>query len=331
MSIKPSLVGIIGAGNVGAAIANALVLLSKSVTVVLFDRNLSKTEGQAWDINDAIPLLEEMDVIPSNRYEDLADSDIIIVTVSATQTSAQSRLDLLGANAAILRPIVRKLDRVAPDAIIILVSNPVDILTRIAIKTSTRSEHLIFGSGTVLDTARLQYQLGKRLNVDKNDVRVQVIGEHGDSEFPVWSNAAIGMIPLTEFPLPKGTSLEQIQIELANVTRDRGNAIMQRKGYTSYGIATSVAQLVDAIVRDEKRMFTVSVKAAPPYGVGNEVVLGLPSIIGKHGIESRLVLPRNAVEQHLLEVSAAKLNHAYKLLFEPQRREKTFNTQLIAS
>ncbi|MEI2580391.1 malate dehydrogenase [Scytonema sp. PRP1] len=331
MSIKPSKVGIVGAGNVGAAIANALVLLSKSVTVVLFDRNLSKAEGQAWDINDAIPLLEEMDVIPSNRYEDLADSDIIVVTVGATPTPRQSRLDVLGANAAILRPIVRELDRVAPDAIVILVSNPVDILTRIAIKTSTRSEHLIFGSGTVLDTARLQYQLGKRLNVDKNDVHVQVIGEHGDSEFPVWSNAAIGMIPLTEFPLPKGTSLEQIQIELADVTRDRGKAIMQRKGHTSYGIATSVAQLVDAILRDEKRMFTVSVKASPSYGVGDEVVLGLPCIISKHGIESRLVLPRNAVEQHLLEVSAAKLNHAYKLLSEAQRQEKTFNTQLIAS
>jgi L-lactate dehydrogenase len=330
MSIKPSLVGIVGAGSVGAAVANALVLLSKSVTVVLFDRNLSKAEGQAWDINDAIPLLEEMDVIPSNRYEDLADADIIVVTVGATQTPRQSRLDLLGANAAILRPIVQELDRVAPDAIVILVSNPVDILTRIAIETSTRSENLIFGSGTVLDTARLQYQLGKRLKVDKYDVHVPVIGEHGDSEFPVWSNAAIGMIPLTEFPLPKGTSLEQIQIELADVTRDRGNAIMQRKGHTSYGIATSVAQVVDAIVRDEKRMFTVSVKAAPIYGVGDEVVLGLPCIIGKHGIESRLVLPRNAVEQHLLEVSAAKLNHAYQLLSEPQRQEPTFQSQLIA-
>jgi L-lactate dehydrogenase len=330
MSIKPSKIGIVGAGNVGAAVANALVLLSKSVTVVLFDRNLSKAEGQAWDINDAIPLLEEMDVIPSNRYEDLVDSDILVVTVGATPTPGQSRLDLLGANAAILRPIVRELDRVVPDAIVILVSNPVDVLTRIAIEMSTRAEHLIFGSGTVLDTARLQYQLGKRLNVDKYDVHVPVIGEHGDSEFPVWSNAAIGLIPLTKFPLPKGTSLEQIQIELADITRDRGKAIMQRKGHTSYGIATSVAQLVDAILRDEKRMFTVSVKADPAYGVRDEVVLGLPCIIGKHGIESCLVLPRNAVEQHLLEVSAAKLNHAYQLLSESEQQEPTFKPQLIA-
>jgi L-lactate dehydrogenase len=329
MSIKPSKVGIVGAGNVGAAIANALVLLSKSTTVVLFDRNLSKAEGQAWDINDAIPLLEEMDVIPSNCYEDLSDSDIIVVTVGINPAPGQSRLDLLGANAAMLRPIVQELDRVAPDAIVILVSNPVDVLTRIAIEISTRAEHLIFGSGTVLDTARLQYQLGKRLNVDKYDVHVPVIGEHGDSEFPIWSNAAIGMIPLTEFPLPKGTSLEQLQIELADATRGRGKAIVQRKGHTSYGIATSVAQVIDAILRNEKRMFTVSVKADPSYGVGDQVVLGLPCIIDKQGIEYRLVFPRNAVEQHLLEVSAAKLNQAYQLLLDSQQ-EPTFKPQLLA-
>jgi L-lactate dehydrogenase len=330
MSIKPPKVGIVGAGNVGAAIANALVLLSKAVTVVLFDRNLSRAEGQAWDINDTIPLLEEMDIVPSNHYEDLADSDVIVVTVGANPTVGQTRLDLLGANAAIVRPIVQELDHVAPEAIVILVSNPVDVLTRLAIETSTRPERLIFGSGTVLDTAPLQYQLGKRLNVDKYDVHVPVIGEHGDSEFPVWSNAVIGMIPLTEFPLPRGTSLEQVQIELAGITRDRGNAIMQRKGHTSYGIATSVAQVVDAILRNEKRMFTISVKADPAYGVGDEVVLGLPCIIGKHGIECRLVVPRNAVEQHLLEVSAAKLNHAYHLLSDSQRQGQTFKSHLVA-
>lgn len=321
MSIKLSRVGIVGAGNVGAAITNALILLSKSMTVVLFDRNLSKAEGQAWDINDAIPLLKEMDVVPSNRYEDLAVSDILVVTVGTAQPFAESRLDLLNANALILCSVMQELDRVAPHAIVLIVSNPVDVLTRIASATSTRSQHLIFGSGTVLDTDRLQYQLGKRLEVDKHDVHVPVIGEHGDSEFPVWSNAAIGMIPLIEFPLPEGASLAEIQTELTEVTRHRGNAIIQRKGHISFGIATSVAQIVDAILRDEKRMFTVSVKADPAYGVGNEVVLGLPSILGKHGIESRLVLPRSAVEQQQLESSATKLNQAYQSFKAHQRSQ----------
>ncbi len=315
MSIKPSKVGIVGAGNVGAAIANALVLLGKSTSIVLFDRNLSKAEGQAWDISDAIPLLAEMDVMPSNRYEDLADADIIVVTVGVSYRPGQSRLDPLNANAAILCSLVQELDRIAPQAIVIMVSNPVDVLTRIAMETSTRSQHLIFGSGTVLDTARLQYQLGKVLNVNKDDVHVPVIGEHGDSQFPIWSTATIGMIPLTQFPLPKDISLEQIQAELGEATRDRGSDILKRKGHTSYGVATVVTQLIDAILRDEKRMFTVSTKADPTYGLGSEVVLGLPCIIGKHGIESRLVLPGNEVEQTQLKASAKKLQDVYQSAF----------------
>ncbi len=322
MSIKLPKVGIVGAGNVGAAIANALVLLGKSVKTVLFDRNLFKAEGQAWDISDAIPLLAEMDVMPSNRYDDLADADIIVVTIGAPQHPGQKRLDLLAANAAILCPLMQELDDVAPDAIVIIVSNPVDVLTRIAITASTRSPHLIFGSGTVLDTARLQYQLGKLLNVDKYDVHVPVIGEHGDSEFPMWSTAAIGMIPLIEFPLPKGIFLEQIQADLTQVTRNRGNAILNRKGYTSYGVATVVAQLVDAILRDEKRMFTVSTPADRGYGVGTEIVLGLPCIIGKYGVESRLVLSRTEQEQRQLEASAAKLNQAYQTLLNHQQPQQ---------
>ncbi len=313
MNSRTSKVAVIGAGNVGAAVANALVLLGKCVTVVLFDRTLSKAEGQAWDIEDAIPLLSSMDVIPSNRYEDLADSDVIVVTVGAAQKEGQTRLDLLGQNAQIISETIDELDRVAPNSIIILVSNPVDVLTRIAIASSKRAENLIFGSGTVLDTARLRYQLGKLLNVDKQDVHIFVIGEHGESEFTAWSSAFIGTIPLNEFVIPV-TSLEKIKQEYAELTRNRGRAIAERKGSTNYGIATVVSQLVDAILRDEKKIFTVSVRADSSYGVGSDVALGLPCIIGKQGIERQLVLPRSASEQRLLEESADKLNSTYNSL-----------------
>lgn len=329
MSIKPTKVGIVGAGNVGAAIANALVLLGKSTSIVLFDRNLSKAEGQAWDISDTIPLLAEMDVMPSDCYDDLAEADIVVVTVGVPYRSGQTRLESLNANAAILCSLVQELDHVAPNAIVIIVSNPVDVLTRIAIETSTRSQHLIFGSGTVLDTARLQYQLGKVLNVDKDNVHIPVIGEHGDSQFPVWSTAVIGMIPLAQFPLPQGTSLEQIQAELGQATRDRGHDILQRKGHTSYGVATVVAQLIDAILRDEHRMFTVSTRANPAYGLGSEVVLGLPCIIGKHGIERCLVLPRNEVEQIQLKASATKLQEVYQTAFW-KNKPCTFERRIVA-
>lgn len=314
MNSKTTKVGVIGAGNVGAAVANALTLLSTCVTVVLYDRTLAKAEGEAWDIEDATPLLEEMDVIPTDKYEDLADSDVIVITVGVQQKQGQSRLDILDDNAEIIRSIVKELDRVAPNAIIIIVSNPVDVLTRIAIATSNRAENLILGSGTALDTARLRYQLGKKLNVSKQDVHVYVTGEHGDSEFIIWSGAYIGGIGLTEFPLPQGTSLEKMKQEYAEITRKRAAAISQRKGNTDFGVATVATQLVDTILRDEKKVYTVSVKADSSYGIGSEVVLGLPCIIGKQGIERKLVIPRNAEEQRQLEESAAELDEAYNSL-----------------
>ncbi len=314
MSSKTSKIGVIGAGNVGADVANALVLLRKCVRVVLFDRTLSKAEGQAWDIEDSIPLLEEMEIIPSDKYEDLADSDVIVVTVGVQPKLGQSRLDTLSDNAEIIRSTMKELDRVAPNSIVLIVSNPVDVLTRIAIASSTRAENLIFGSGTVLDTARLRYQLGKRLNVAKQDVHVYVIGEHGDSEFVVWSSAFIGGIGLAEFPIPQGETLEQIHQEYAELTRKRGYNISERKGNTSYGISIAVCQLVDSILRDEKQIFPVSVRADSSYGVGTEVVFGLPCIISSIGIERQLVLPRNAHEQRLLEESATQLNLAYNSL-----------------
>ena len=314
MNSKTSKVAVIGAGNVGAAVANALVLLRKCVTVVLFARTLSKAEGEAWDIADAIPLLEEMDVIPSDQYEDLADSDVIVVTVGVPQKEGQTRLDILGQNAEIMRSTMKELDRVAPNSIVIVVSNPVDVLTRIAIASSSRAENLILGSGTILDTVRLRYQLGKRLQVDKRDIHVYVIGEHGDSEVTAWSSAFVGSVSLNEFLLPEITSLEKIKEEYAELTRQRAYAIAERKGSTNYGIAIVVAQLVEAILRDEKQIFPVSVRADSRYGVGDQVVLGLPCIIGKQGIERQLVLPRNTEEQRLLEESASQLDEAYNSL-----------------
>lgn len=311
---KTSKVGVIGAGNVGAELAYALVLLRICETVVLFDRTLSKAEGEAWDIEDTIPLLSEMDVIPTDRYEDLADSDVVVITVGISSQKGEDRLSLLERNAEIIRSTINELDRVAPDAIAIFVSNPVDVLTRIAIETSTRPENLILGSGTVLDTIRLQYQLGKQLNVNKQDVHVNVIGEHGDSEFVAWSSASIGLIPLDEFSSLEGTKLENVKQNYAELTRKRGYDIGERKGNTSYGVATVVVKLIDAILRDEKKIFTVSVKADASYGIGSEVVLGLPCVIGLQGVERKLVMPRNVEEQRLLEQSAARLLEAYNSL-----------------
>ncbi|MET0205661.1 MAG: L-lactate dehydrogenase [Thermoleophilaceae bacterium] len=277
-----SQVSVVGAGHVGSAVANALVLLRACDRVVLFDRNSARAEGEAWDIADAIPLLSEMEILPSADYADLGGSEVVVLTVGATSAPGESRLDLLGSNAAITAEVIRELDRVSPDAVVILVSNPVDVLTRIAIETSARPARLLIGSGTVLDGARLRHRLGELLGVEKEDVHVYVVGEHGDSSFPVWSSATVGAIGLGNYRLPESSSLSQVEDELTASTRRRGLSIHDRKGFTSYGVAAAVARIVRAVVRDEKRIFMVSVPAAEEYGIG-DVVLSMPCVIGRGG------------------------------------------------
>jgi L-lactate dehydrogenase len=240
-------------------------------------------------------------------YADLRGSDVVVVTAGAAGVPGQSRLDLLGTNAGITAEVVHELDRVEPDATVVLASNPVDVLTRVALETSTRPAHRIMGSGTVLDGARLRQRLGKLLDVEKEDVHAYVIGEHGDSSFPVWSSATVGAIGLQDYPQPEHMSLPELQDELTAATRQRGMRILERKGYTSYGVAAAVAR----IVRDEKRIFMVSIPAAEEYGIGG-VVLSVPCVVGRAGVERQLVLSMSQDEQQMLQRSAAILDTAYQ-------------------
>lgn len=317
-----SRVAVVGAGHVGAAVANALVLLRVCDQVVLYDRDLALAEGEAWDIADTVPLLSEMRVDAAGGYADLGGCDVVVVTAGVTLEPGQTRLDLLGANADTIAGIVGELDRVCPAAVVILVTNPVDVLTRIAIETSARPAHLIFGCGTVLDGARLRHGLGELLEVEQESVHAYVVGEHGDSSFPVWSSATVGAIGLEQFELPEGRSWPQVKAELAAATRRRGMGIHERKGFTSYGVAAAVARLVRAVTRDEKRIFMVSVLAATEYGIG-PVVLGLPCVIGAAGVNRQLVLAMSAEEQQMLQHSAVILDQAYRSLTVGGTRAET--------
>jgi len=308
-----SQVAVVGAGHVGAAVANALVLLRACDRVILFDRNPARAEGEAWDIGDAIPLLAEMEIRPAGDYADLAASDAVVITVGAINAPGHSRLELLGQNAGIVAAVMRELDRVCPEAVVILVSNPVDVLTRIAIERSTRATHLVMGCGTVLDGARLRHGLGELIGVEQEDVHVYVVGEHGDSSFAVWSSATVGAIPLADFQLPPSTTLPEVQDELSTRIRGRGREIHARKGYTSYGVAAAVARIVRAVVRDEGRIFMVSVRAAEEYGVG-DAVLCLPCVVGGAGVARQLVLRLSDDERRMLERSASVLDAAYRSL-----------------
>lgn len=311
MRTGSSKVSVVGSGEVGSAIANALVLRRVCDHVMLFDRTPARAEGEAWDIEDAIPLLSEIEIQSTGEYSDLVDSDVIIITVGATVTPGKSRLEVLDTNAGIIADIAKELDQFARDAVLVVVTNPVDVLTRIILETSTRPENLIIGSGTVLDTSRMRYQLGQHLGVDDQEIHLYIIGEHGNSEFPVWTSATIGSFLLRDFPLPQGTDLESLQTSLTDLIRVRGGAIHKRKGCTNYGIAIAVTHIVDCILKDEKRILPVSVRPRKEYGIGVDVALSLPCILGKSGVERQLLLPLSQDEQGLLQKSAAILNEAY--------------------
>ena len=304
-------VGIVGAGHVGAAVANALVLLGATRRVVLYDRRARRAEGEAWDIADGTPLLGSAEIIATDDWQDLSDVEVAVVTVGAPFEPGQSRLD--EHNGTLIGAVMERLDDVAPDAVVLIVSNPVDVLTRIAQDSSARPWHKILGAGTVLDTARLQRGLGGLLGVDARDIHVHVVGEHGDSSFPAWSSASVGPVPLASFPLPPTHNLAAIQSQCAERTRRRGpDDILARKGHTDAGIAVAVTRIVESVLRDQRRVYTVSTRALPEYRVGEEAVLSLPATIGKRGVVRQLPLALNQAEQHMLEQSAGVLEAAYQ-------------------
>ena len=300
----------LGAGHVGSAVTNALVLLGACRRVVLFDRTMSRAEGEAWDIGDGVPLLEEVEIVPTDSYADVAAADIVVVTVGQSKMR-DNRLELLADNAGVIREVVATLDDVAPEAVVLMATNPVDVLTRIAMERSRRPHHLIMGTGTLLETARLAHTLGQVLEVDEGDVHAYVIGEHGGGAFPVWSSAQVGSVRLDDLPLPSGHPVSTISSDLAQGVIRRAFDIVERKGYTSQGIAVAVARIVRCVRRDQKQLLVLSSRPRPEYGIG-DVVLGLPCIVGRAGIERQLVISLTADEQERLARSAAVLGTAYR-------------------
>jgi len=306
----PFTVAVLGAGHVGSAVTNALVLLGACRRVVLFDRDTRRAEAEAWDIEDGVPLLDEVEIVPTSSYADLAGADIVVVTVGAAKMS-ENRLELLAINAGIVREVVDVLDHLAPEAVVVMTSNPVDVLTRIAMERSTRPHNLIMGTGTFLETARLSHQLGRVLEVDQGDVHAYVIGEHGESAFPVWSSAQVGSIRLDDFPLPSGHPVSTVSHDLEASVLKRAFDIIDRKGYTNQGIAVAVACIVRCVRRDQKQLLVLSSRPRSEYKVG-DVVLGLPCIVGRSGIERQLVISLTADEKERLARSAAVLDAAYR-------------------
>lgn len=299
-------VAVIGCGFVGAASAFALMESGLFSEMVLIDVNTEKAEGEALDISHGLPFAKPMQIYAGD-YKDLSDAYVIVVTAGAGQKPGETRLDLVKKNVGIFKSIIPQIAAVNKDAIMLIVANPVDVLTYAAQKLSGYPENRVFGSGTTLDTARFKYLLGQHLEVDSRSVHAFIIGEHGDSEIAAWSSANVSGIPIHEFCEMRGHfEHEKAMKEIAESVKNSAYEIIEKKGATYYGIAMSVRRICEAIVRDEKTILPISSLQHDNHGI-SDVAMSMPAIVGKNGVEGTVPINLNEEEEKLLKASADTL------------------------
>ena len=299
-------VAIVGCGFVGSATAFALMQSELFTEMVLIDVDRDRAEGEALDIAHGMPFAGPMNIYAGD-YDDAADAAIIIVTAGANQQPGETRLDLVHKNVRIFKSIIPELAQRDYQGILLVVSNPVDILTHVALKLSGMPENRVIGSGTVLDTARFKYILGEHLGVDPRNVHARIIGEHGDSELAVWSGANVSGISLDHFCELRGYYEHDKADEwLQREVRDSAYEIIRRKGATYYGVAMAVERIVRAIVRDEHSVLPVSNLLQGQYGIDG-LCMSIPAVVGRNGVEDTLEIPLSPAEREALRDSAATL------------------------
>jgi L-lactate dehydrogenase len=309
----PVRVSIVGAGNVGATFAYALLTSGLASEIVLVDANRAKAEGEAMDLNHAVPMSRPTRII-AGGYEDIAGSIVTVVTAGSAQKPGETRLDLAQRNTNIFRQIIPPIVQANPDGILVIAANPVDVLTYAAIQLSGLPTPRVIGSGTILDTARFRYLLSQHFDVDARSVHAYIIGEHGDSEVPVWSLANIAGMRLPDFCEMNGLKCQQNALdEIFRQTRDAAYQIISRKGATFYAIASGLVRLVEAILRDQGTVFSVSSLIQDYYGVDN-LCLSLPTVIDRGGVERVLRLELAPGEVEGLQASAQVLQQTIQQL-----------------
>lgn len=304
--VNPRKAAVIGCGFVGSATAFTLMQSRLFSEMVLLDANEEKADGEAKDIAHGVPFAGQMKIYAGN-YDDVADAAIIIVTAGANQKPDETRLDLVHKNVAIYKSIIPEIASRDYQGILLVVSNPVDILTYTAIKLSGLPENRVIGSGTVLDTARLKYALGEHLSVDSRSVHSFIIGEHGDSEIAAWSSTNVSGIPLNDFCEMRGHFNHEASMEeIANQVKNSAYEIIAKKHATYYGIAMSVKRICECIMRDEKSILPISTIMHGEYGIEN-IALSMPAIVGVNGAETHVPISLNEEEAQKLKESADAL------------------------
>lgn len=299
-------VAVIGCGFVGSTIAYTLMQKGTFSEMVLIDAVHAKGEGEAMDISHGLPFAHSMD-ISAGTYEDIADAAVVIITAGANQKPGETRLDLVQKNSKIMRSIIREIKRVNCEGVLLVVSNPVDILTEVALRESGFPKERVIGSGTVLDTARLKYLISQKLDVDSKNVHAFIAGEHGDSELAVWSCANVYGIGIEQFARLRGhQDFKEEMNEIYHAVRDSAYEIIERKGATYYGIGMAAAKIAEAIVRDSHTVAPISVSLNGEYGLDG-LCLSIPTMIGSKGAEQILQISLSKEEQDKLNKSAEEL------------------------
>ncbi|MGL3607413.1 L-lactate dehydrogenase [Rhizobium sp. G187] len=299
-------VGIVGAGMVGSSAGYALALMGLASEIVFVDQNEALAVAQAEDIAHAVPFMSST-VVNAGSYRDLDGCSVVIIAAGVSQKPGETRLALLERNAAVFRAVLGQVLPVAPDAILLIASNPVDVMTQITVRISNLPPNRVIGSGTILDTARFRSLVGRHLGISPQSVHAYVLGEHGDSEVLAWSSARAGSVPLSSFAAQVGSPLtDDVRANIDDGVRNAAYKIIRGKGSTYYGIGAGLARIIKAIARDERDVLSVSIVTPEVAGV-KEVALSIPRVIGAEGVTADLFPDLDESEHTALNRSASIL------------------------
>lgn len=309
--MKSSKIVLIGSGAVGSTFAYTVLIKGISDELVIIDNNENKAIGDVLDLNHGLMLANPMK-IKAGTYEDCTGADIIVITAGAAQHPGETRIDLMNRNVKIFESIIKQITTYNQEAILLIATNPVDILTQVALKISQWPKNRVIGSGTLLDSSRFRYLVGEKLGVDPRSIHGMIIGEHGDSELPVWSSLSVAGLNLEN---SKEGTLWKLSNEDKEVifheTKNAAYKIIEKKGATYYAIALSLARICEAILRDQKSILPVSSFLENYLGI-DDVCMGIPSIVGRNGVEQQIPVSLTDEEEQKLKHSASVLKDFLK-------------------
>jgi L-lactate dehydrogenase len=303
-----SKVAVVGAGAVGTAIAYAAQIRGACRELALFDLNAGKVRAEVLDLNHGLQFTPMARITGSDDLGVCAGADVVVITAGAKQDPGQTRLDLAAANVAMCRDLVPALVSLAPEALLLVVTNPVDVVTYAALQFSGLPAHRVFGSGTVLDSSRLRFLIAEHTRVAVQNVHAYIAGEHGDSEVPLWSTATIGGVPVKDWDHNGARALDEDARErIHHQVVTSAYEIIAGKGATSLAIGLAVARILEAVLHDEHRVLPVTSRLDAVHGL-SDVCLSMPSVVGRTGVESVLATPLSHDERAALEASAGAVS-----------------------